>query len=207
MFLPHIYLSSSTSATTLTSTSAPSTSNATVVTSPRRTNRADRPLLSRSNYEEIEEGKSKADSMLRDEMENQEIPSDLSKEDMVETNFFYSPIKGNISNSFNPRKGHFGIDVVAPKNSAVKSTLGGVVIFGNSTTDDGNVIIIYHGGDLISVYKHNSKLLKKVGDKVKSGDPVAIIGNTGEHTDGTHLHFELWQNGNALDPQKLISFE
>lgn len=159
------------------------------------------------NYEEIEEGKSKADSLLRDEMENQEIPSDLSKENMVETNFFYSPLKGNISNSFDPRKAHYGVDVVAPKNTAVKSTLGGVVIFGNSTIDDGNVIIIYHGGDLISVYKHNSKLLKKAGDKVKSGDPVAIVGNTGEHTDGPHLHFEIWQNGNALDPQKLISFE
>ena len=81
------------------------------------------------------------------------------------------------------------------------------MIFGSWTTDDGNVLIIYHGGDLISVYKHNSKLLKKVGDKVKSGDPIAIIGNTGENTDGTHLHFELWQNGNALDPQQLISFE
>jgi murein DD-endopeptidase MepM/ murein hydrolase activator NlpD len=159
------------------------------------------------NVNEINDIKSPADSILRNEVENEDIPSNLNEENMVETNFFYSPLKGRISNSYNPRKSHFGVDIVAAKNTTIKSTLGGVVIFGSWTTDDGNVIIIYHGGDLISVYKHNSKLLKKVGDKVKSGDPIAIIGNTGENTDGTHLHFELWQDGNSLDPQKLISFD
>lgn len=159
------------------------------------------------NQDEINDARSEEDSILRDQIENEVIPSNLSEKEMTETNFFYSPIKGTISNSFNPKKGHYGVDIVAPKNSTINSTLGGSVLFASWTSDDGNVIIIYHGGDLISVYKHNSKLLKKVGDKVKSGDPIAIIGNTGKNTDGTHLHFELWQDGNALDPENLISFE
>ncbi|MCB0477265.1 MAG: peptidoglycan DD-metalloendopeptidase family protein [Crocinitomicaceae bacterium] len=159
------------------------------------------------NVDEIKDIKSEEDSILREQMENEVIPSDLGEKNMTETNFFYSPIKGKISNSYNPKKGHFGVDIVAPKNSTINSTLGGAVLFASWTSDDGNVIIIYHGGDLISVYKHNSKLLKKVGEKVKSGDPIAIIGNTGENTDGTHLHFELWQDGNSLDPENLISFE
>ncbi len=159
------------------------------------------------DYNEIKDIKSEEDSILREQMENEDIPSNLAEKEMVETNFFYSPIKGTVSNSYNPKKGHFGVDIVAPKNSTINATLSGTVLFTSWTLDDGNVIIVYHGGDLISVYKHNSKLLKRVGDKVKSGDPIAIIGNTGENTDGTHLHFEIWQNGSALDPQKLISFE
>ncbi|MEZ4938004.1 MAG: M23 family metallopeptidase [Crocinitomicaceae bacterium] len=159
------------------------------------------------NFDEIKEIRSEEDSLLREQVENEVIPSDLGERDMSETNFFYSPIKGKISNSFNAKKGHYGVDIVAPKNSTINSTLGGAVLFASWTSDDGNVIIVYHGGDLISVYKHNSKLLKKVGDKVKSGDPIAIIGNTGENTDGTHLHFELWQDGNPLDPENLISFD
>lgn len=159
------------------------------------------------NSDEFTEIKSEEDSILRQQMENEEIPSDLGQKEMSETSFFYTPIKGKISNSYNPKKGHYGVDVVAPKNSTINATLGGTVLFSSWTLDDGKVIIVYHGGDLISVYKHNSKLLKKVGDKVKSGDPVAIIGNTGENSDGTHLHFELWQDGKALDPQRLISFD
>ena len=159
------------------------------------------------NSDEFKDIKSEEDSILREQIENEDIPSDLGQKDLSETSFFYSPIKGKISNSYNPKKGHFGVDVVAPKNSTINATLGGTVLFTSWTLDDGNVIILYHGGDLVSVYKHNSKLLKKVGDKIKSGDPIAIIGNTGENSDGTHLHFELWQDGNSLDPQKLISFE
>lgn len=159
------------------------------------------------NYDEISDEKSTEDSLLRSEMEMQEVPSNLADENLVETNFFFSPVKGNISSSYDSKKGHFGVDIVASKNATIKATLGGVVIFGNQTTDDGNVIILYHGGDLVTVYKHNSKLLKKVGDKVKSGDPIAIIGNTGEHTTGAHLHFEIWQNGSSIDPEQLISFD
>ena len=159
------------------------------------------------NSDEFKDIKSEEDSILREQIENEDIPSDLGQKDLSETSFFYSPIKGKISNSYNPKKGHFGVDIVAPKNSSINATLGGTVLFTSWTLDDGNVIILYHGGDLVSVYKHNSKLLKKVGDKIKSGDPIAIIGNTGENSDGTHLHFELWQDGNSLDPQKLISFE
>ena len=157
--------------------------------------------------DEIVDVKSREDSILRSEIENESVPDNLADENMVETNFFFSPLKGRISNSFNSGKRHFGVDIVAPKNSTIKATLSGVVIFAAWTTDDGNVIIVHHGGDLLSIYKHNSKLLKRIGEKVKSGDPIAIIGNTGEDTDGTHLHFEIWQDGSAINPQQLISFE
>ncbi|MCK5776626.1 MAG: M23 family metallopeptidase, partial [Bacteroidales bacterium] len=60
--------------------------------------------------------------------------------------------------------------------------------------------------NMISVYKHNSSLLKKAGEYINAGDLIAIIGNSGELSSGPHLHFELWVNGTAVDPMKYISF-
>ena len=119
---------------------------------------------------------------------------------------FYSPLKGFISSKFNPEEEHYGIDIVAPENEPIKAIQEGRVILADWTVDAGYVIMLQHENDLISVYKHNSVLLKKVGNFVKAGDVVAIIGNSGELTSGSHLHLELWNNGIALDPQKFIHF-
>jgi murein DD-endopeptidase MepM/ murein hydrolase activator NlpD len=120
--------------------------------------------------------------------------------------YFFTPIKGAVTTTFNPGLQHFGVDVVAPKNEAVKSTLDGTVIFAGWTSETGNVIQIQHDNNLVSIYKHNAVLLKKEGQEVKAGEAIAITGNSGELTTSPHLHFELWLNGEPIDPQELMVF-
>lgn len=120
--------------------------------------------------------------------------------------FFFSPLKGVVSNSFKASERHYGLDILGPDNEAIKATLDGTVILATWSSETGYTISVQHSNNLISVYKHNSVLLKKVGDFVKAGEPIAIIGNSGEQSTGPHLHFELWYNGNALDPQDYMVF-
>jgi murein DD-endopeptidase MepM/ murein hydrolase activator NlpD len=124
----------------------------------------------------------------------------------IEQMFFIPPIQGSTSAGFRPDKKHYGIDIIAPRNTPIKAVADGVVITSDWTYDTGNVIAVQHENNIISFYKHNSVLLKKVGSFVKAGEAVAIIGNTGELTDGPHLHFELWYNGNPVDPSEYIKF-
>jgi len=155
--------------------------------------------------------KSPADSMLRQQMEMQDRYS-LAIEDRA-TNahsmsgfFFFPPVKGTITNRFDPVTKHFGIDIVAKANEGIKATLDGTVVISNFTSETGYVIGIQHSNNLFSFYKHNSALLRKVGEYVKAGDVIAIIGNSGELSEGSHLHFELWLNGNPINPQQYVSF-
>lgn len=120
--------------------------------------------------------------------------------------FFFTPLKGVVSSSYKTSEQHFGVDVVGPENEAIKATLDGTVILATWSSETGYTITVQHSNNLISVYKHNSVLLKKVGDYVKAGEPIAIIGNSGEQTTGPHLHFELWYNGSAIDPQDYMVF-
>lgn len=152
---------------------------------------------------------SPADSQFRAEFEQ----SDLSitaftsgKFRELQEIFFFSPITGFVSDKFDVRKGHFGVDIVAKKNEPVKCIADGTVMMASWTQDAGYVIAIQHRGNLISVYKHNAELLKKVGSFVNAGEIISIVGNSGEMTDGPHLHFELWYNGNALDPEEFVTF-
>lgn len=124
----------------------------------------------------------------------------------IDQMFFIPPLKGTTSAGFRPDKKHYGIDIVAPRNTAIKAVADGVVITSDWTYDTGNVIAVQHENNIISFYKHNSVLLKKVGSFVKAGEAVAIIGNTGELTDGPHLHFELWYNGNPVNPAEYVNF-
>ncbi|MFM7728076.1 MAG: M23 family metallopeptidase [Flavobacteriales bacterium] len=118
----------------------------------------------------------------------------------------FKPVNGTIFSSFDPEKGHYGIDLAAPKDDPVKSVLDGTVIGAAFTADDGNVISIQHANNLISIYKHNSVLLRKMGDMVKAGESIAFIGDSGENSEGPHLHFELWENGAPVNPAQYISF-
>jgi murein DD-endopeptidase MepM/ murein hydrolase activator NlpD len=120
---------------------------------------------------------------------------------------FFVPVKGYITESFDSKKQHYGVDIVAPQNEPIKSTLDGIVVFSGWTVETGYVIAIQHQNNLLSIYKHNSVLLKEEGDYVKAGDVIAIIGNTGELTTGPHLHFELWYNGLPLNPSEYIVFK
>jgi len=133
------------------------------------------------------------------------VRSDYSGE--LQDFYFFQPIDNSIvSDGFNAQVGHYGIDLVAKKDEPIKAVADGTVIFASWTQDSGYVIAIQHRSNLISIYKHNSDLLKNVGSFVTAGEIVAIIGNTGELTSGPHLHFEIWYNGNPLNPAEFISF-
>ncbi len=118
----------------------------------------------------------------------------------------FKPVNGAISNQFNPKEGHYGIDLVGPKEDPVKAVLAGTVIVASFTADGGNVIQIQHANNFISVYKHNSVLLRKAGDMVKAGESIAFIGDSGDHSEGPHLHFELWENGVPVNPKDYFAF-
>jgi murein DD-endopeptidase MepM/ murein hydrolase activator NlpD len=98
------------------------------------------------------------------------------------------------------------VDIVSKQNEAIKAVLDGTVILSNWTLETGYVIVIQHPQNIVSVYKHNSAVLKKTGEIVKAGDPIAILGNTGEMSSGSHLHFELWYNGTPVNPKDYITF-
>ncbi len=120
---------------------------------------------------------------------------------------FFPPLRGVVTSTFNANEGHYGIDVVTKADEAVKACLDGTVILASWTSDAGYVIQVQHGLDLVSLYKHNAVLLKKPGDKVRAGEAIAIVGNSGELTSGPHLHFELWSGGKAIDPLAYITFQ
>ena len=163
-------------------------------------------------YTNLDFKASKEDSLLRLKVEENEKfsvtfdPNSSSKNAGMVGIFFFTPLRGTVTSSFNAKINHLGIDITGPKNEPVKAVLDGTVVFSSFTTDAGYVIQIQHSNNLISVYKHNSVVLKKVGDVVKAGDSIAIIGNSGELTDGPHLHFELWQKGQAVNPEDYIVF-
>lgn len=119
---------------------------------------------------------------------------------------FFVPLKGVVTEHFNATPDHFGIDLVSEPNARISAVLGGTVIFSGWTLETGYVIYLQHEADLISVYKHNAELLKVTGEKVKAGEAIAIVGNTGELTSGPHLHFELWHKGSAINPEQYMDF-
>lgn len=119
--------------------------------------------------------------------------------------YYFAPVNGIISHRFNRGTSHFGIDLIAPEGSPIKSIADGVVILAGNIMKTGHTIAVQHDNDLVTYYMHNSSLLKNKGDVVKAGEVIAIIGNTGELTSGPHLHFEMWYKGEALDPEKYLS--
>lgn len=148
------------------------------------------------------------DSLLREHVKEEEQfgISDRGRRDLpIEGLHFFTPLKGVVSQGYDPVI-HPYIDIAAPEGSVVKATLDGTVIFAGWSDDAGHTIQIQHDGDIVSIYKHNEKLLKKTGDKVTAGTPIALVGNTGELTTGDHLHFELWHKGQTVDPTVYIKF-
>ena len=148
------------------------------------------------------------DSMLRERVREEEqfgISAERDRRDLpIEGMHFFSPLKGVVSEGYSAA--HPYLDITAPEGSVVKATLDGTVIYAGWDNDSGHTIQIQHEGDIVSIYRHNEKLLKKSGDKVTAGSPIALVGNTGELTTGPHLHFELWHKGEAVNPAKYINF-
>ncbi len=153
---------------------------------------------------------SKLDSLIKAQLEENEndnlnIENKQTKETIKNIHFFV-PLKGIVSNEFNPEKSHYGIDIVPGNDETVSATLSGTIILATWSVETGYIIGIQHNFNFISFYKHNSVLLKKVGDRVKTGESIAIAGNSGENTTGKHLHFELWHNGTPVNPRDYITF-
>lgn len=163
-------------------------------------------------YDTITLRHSPADSLLREEFENQTqfnlYPNTIFTYNPanIANIYFFTPINGIITRKFDPNQRHFGIDIVANENESIKSILDGTVIFSDWTLETGYIVCIQHQHQLISVYKHNSSLLKQQGTTVKAGEIISFVGASGELQTGPHLHFELWYEGNPVDPEQFISF-
>jgi murein DD-endopeptidase MepM/ murein hydrolase activator NlpD len=167
------------------------------------------PTDTTKKYENLNFSRSPEDSALRDEFENSDqysLAIGVTRKTGISGYFFFAPVKGSITSSFNLAEEHFGVDVASSENESVKATLDGTVISSGWNPEDGYVIQVQHSNNLISVYKHNAALLKKTGQFVKAGEPIAIIGNSGEHSTGPHVHFEIWYNGAPVDPQEYVVF-
>jgi murein DD-endopeptidase MepM/ murein hydrolase activator NlpD len=130
------------------------------------------------------------------------LPRDIPLEQL----YFIAPVNGEVSSGFMPNQEHFGIDILSPKNTAVKAAADGYIFLADWTLETGNTLGIQHSNNTITFYKHNSVNLKKAGSYIKAGEAVAIIGNTGTLSSGPHLHFELWFKGKPVDPTEYINF-
>jgi murein DD-endopeptidase MepM/ murein hydrolase activator NlpD len=159
-----------------------------------------------NDVEGIDFTPSKQDSILREIVLQEDKYNPLTASE--ELNFvLFPPVKGTISENYNPESKHFAVDIVTIKNSPVKAAADGTIIFADWTTDSGHVIILKHNNNIISVYKHNASLNKEQGELVKAGEVIATVGNTGELTTGPHLHFELWSDGYPINPTNFIDFD
>ena len=137
---------------------------------------------------------------LRERVEEEDAFAVDRPNALRESGLWMPPVEGTISSPWNPGIGHWGVDLVAPANTAVKAVGEGTVLFAGFTSGGGHTVMIQHDKNRISVYMHNSRALVSTGDRVNQGEPVAIIGNTGDHSTGPHLHFEWWESGVAIDP-------
>ena len=147
------------------------------------------------------------DSILRAEVEAEEsisLNSNLKEKKL--NSFFIKPVDGLITEGFNKKIGHFGVDVVSKKGAFISSIDDGMVLFSSWTHEFGYVLVIKHQNSFISFYKHNSEVFKSKGDYVKSGETIAIIGNSGKYSTGPHLHFELWKGSSPVNPLNYILF-
>ena len=165
--------------------------------------------ISRASLEDVnKEELARQDSILRMTVLQEEqfgISENSQRNLAIEGMHLFTPLRGVISQEYDEVL-HPYVDITAPANSVVMSVLDGTVIFAGWNDEAGYTIQIQHSNNIVSIYKHNQKLLKKTGDKVSAGSSIAIVGNTGSLTTGDHLHFELWYNGEAVDPMQYINF-
>lgn len=147
------------------------------------------------------------DSLLREKVDKED-KYNLFESATSATNFvLFPPVSGTISEAYDLKEKHYAVDVVVAKDTPIKATADGIVIFAEWTANTGHVIILEHSHGLISVYKHNAALTKTQGDLVKAGEVIATSGDTGDLSTGPHLHFELWNDGYPINPTNFIDFK
>lgn len=121
------------------------------------------------------------------------------------------PVKGEVSSDFGWRKDpfgggrewHAGVDLAAPEGSPVRAAWDGQVVFSGKMSGYGNIVILEHQNGVRSMYGHNKANVVKAGDQIKAGAEIAQVGSTGRAT-GPHVHFEVRQNGLALDLNRIV---
>ena len=164
-------------------------------------------IIEQLRIEDVNLTPSVEDSIFRQEVEREDrfsvFESATKKADLV----FFTPVKGQVTDVYNPKEKHFAVDVAVTQNTPVKAAADGTVIFTGFTAETGFVIILEHAKNFITAYKHNAALHKEQGDLVKSGEVIADAGSTGTLTTGPHLHFELWNDGYPVNPLNYIDFE
>jgi murein DD-endopeptidase MepM/ murein hydrolase activator NlpD len=151
----------------------------------------------------------KDDSLLRATVLKEEqfnLSARSIKIEQIEGLHFFPPLKGVITEEYNLGIDHPYLDIAAPENTTVSAVLDGTVIYAGWDDSAGYIIQLQHDNNLVSVYKHNSRLLMKTRDKVKAGTPIALVGNTGTLSTAPHLYFELWHKGEAINPAQYIKF-
>src|SRR5699024_3472834 len=153
----------------------------------------------------IESKASLTDSLLREKVAQEDKYNPLVN-NMEVSLVLFPPVKGEISEGFSLESKHYAVDIIAESHTPVKSVADGTVIFSEWSVDTGNVIMVKHNNNLISVYKHNASLVKSQGELVKGGEVIATVGNSGNLTTGPHLHFELWYDGYPINPINFIEF-
>ena len=146
------------------------------------------------------------DSLLRVLVDEEDKYNAFELEGQRFTTVLFPPVKGGLSSRYDNENKHYGVDIVMPENSPVHSISEGIVVFAEWTSETGFVIIIEHLNGLTSIYKHNSSIIKVQGDRIETGEIIAFTGNTGSLTTGPHLHFELWYQGEQVDPKNYIEF-
>jgi len=150
---------------------------------------------------------SKADLKFREDVEREDKYNLFEKAKPKVSTVLFPPVKGMITEKFNPKEKHYAVDIALAKNTPIKSILSGRVIFADWTPNTGNVVIIRHNNGFISVYKHADSVTVSQGDVVRTGEVVALAGSTGQESTGVHLHLELWKDGYPIDPSIFIEFE
>ena len=149
----------------------------------------------------------KSDLKFREAVDREDKYNLFEKAKPKVSTVLFPPVKGIITEKFNPRDKHYAVDIALAKNTPIKSILSGRVIFADWTPNTGNVVIIRHNSGFISIYKHAASVTVSQGDVVKTGEVIALAGSTGQESTGVHLHFELWKDGYAIDPSIFIEFE
>lgn len=159
------------------------------------------------DLDKVDLAPTREDLVLREEVAREEMFSvNGSTNNGDSGNLLFTPLKGIITSTYSTEENHLAIDIAAQEGEAIKSVAAGTVIFTDWTPDTGYVALIQHANGMISIYKHNLTVYKRMGDVVKKGEVISAVGNTGELTTGPHLHFELWIDGTPVDPQQYIVF-
>ncbi|HCA78900.1 MAG TPA: hypothetical protein DEP53_04120 [Bacteroidetes bacterium] len=114
------------------------------------------------------------------------------------------PAEGYLTRGFDSSQRHYGLDIAGSTGSLVRASADGFVVFAGWTSNDGNEIILSHPGGFLTFYKHNQSLLVPSNAAVKRGEPIALLGSSGETSSGPHVHFEVWKDGVPIDPAGVI---